>query len=349
LAQDAGNGRIDFPISHEPHRAGHVMLNVTLRQLRIFQAAAADMSFVRAAKRLHLTPPAISMQIRHLEEALGFSLFERNGRRVALSDAGRAIFQCSLNVSGHFAELESIAEQFKSADRGHIDIAALTTADYLLPELLTRFLAGRPDVAVTLKSGNGATVMRHLEGNLVDFAIVGAPDSRADIIMEPLFDNAFVVVASARYLAHPGGALPIELLGREPLIVREAASSGRIAIESFLAKHALKPVVRMSLASDEAIKNAVRAGAGIAVLPLVAVQLELAGRQLRVLRVQHFPLIRPWHLAVRKGKKLSLAAESLRTFLRKEAPKISRELLARPDIGGGNARGRRSGATRSQR
>jgi len=305
------------------------MLNLTLRQLHIFQAAAASLSFSLAAKRLHLTGPAVSMQIRHLEEALGFPLFERNGRRVVLSDAGRAIYQCSLGVSGHFAELEWLAEQYKTAGRGHIQIAALTTADYVLPELLARLLAKNQNVSFTLRSGNGTEVLRYLDENLVDFAIVGLPENREDIVVEPIFENAFVVVAPARYPIRSSRALRIDLLRHEPLIVREAASSGRIAVEQFLAQHGVKPLVRMSLASDEAIKNAVRAGAGIAVLPLVAVQLELHARALRVLPVEAFPLMRPWHLATRKGKKLSSLAEVVRDHLKREVPQFGRALLQR--------------------
>jgi len=268
------------------------------------------------------------MQIRHLEEALGFPLFERNGRQVVLSDAGRAIYRCSMEVSGHFTELDRLAEQYKTADRGRINIAAPTTTEYMLPEMFARFQAGKPNIFLTLRLGNGTEVLRDLEENLVDFAIVGPLESRGDIVMEPLFDIAFVVVASRDYPVRSRGHLPIGVLGREPFIVREAISSGRTAIERFLAMHEVNPAIRMSLASDEAIKNAVRSGAGIAVLPLPAVQLELRMGELQVLQVEHFPLIRPWHIAMRRGKTLSSLGEMFRGYLQQEMPRYGRELLA---------------------
>ena len=304
------------------------MLNLTLRQLRIFQAAAADLSFARAAKRLHLSQPAVSMQIRHMEEAIGFPLFERDGRRVSLSEAGRAIYESSLGITSHFVELEWLADQYKTADRGHVQIAALTTADYVLPDLLAGFISQRQNITVTLRSGNGPEVLRYLEENLVDFAIVGNPQTSPQISIEPVFDNAFVVVARGDFV--PGKTLlPMSFLEREALVVREATSAGRIAVEEFLGKHGIKPRVRMSLASDEAIKSAVRAGAGIAVLPLAAILLELEAGALRVLPVEKFPLMRRWHLAMRKGKRLSASAEALRRLLLRELPGLGRALLSR--------------------
>jgi DNA-binding transcriptional LysR family regulator len=147
------------------------------------------------------------------------------------------------------------------------------------------------------------------------------------ISLEPLFDNAFVAVARAGYTTR-SSKLPISFLEHERLIVREATSSGRIAVEEFLAKHGIKPTVCMSLASDEAIKNAVRAGAGIAILPLVTVLQEIRWRELEVLPIDEFPLIRKWQLAMRKGKKLSASADALRRLLIRELPELGRVLVS---------------------
>lgn len=309
------------------------MLNLTLRQLRIFQAAAGDLSFARAAKQLHLSQPAISMQIRHMEDSLGFPLFERDGRHVSLSEAGRAIYECSLGITSNFVELEWLAEQYRTADRGHVRIAALTTADYVLSDLLAKYLQQRPNVTLTLRSGNGAEVMRLLEDNMVDFAIVGNPQPSGMNSLEPLFDNAFVTVARSGYVKITSKKLPISFLEHQQLIVREATSSGRIAVEEFLCKHGIKPTIRMSLSSDEAIKNAVRAGVGIAILPLVTVLHEIRWRELEVLRIDEFPLMRKWHLAIRNGKKLSASADALRRLLIRGLPEVCRaqmSVIAKP-------------------
>lgn len=313
------------------------MLNVTLRQLRIFQSAATHLSFARAAQELHLTQPAVSMQIKQLEDTLGFTLFERVGRRVVLSDAGLSIYRCAQDVSGNVAELEWVAQQHTKAEVGRLNIAALTTADYLLPRLITAFLADKPRVTVSLRTGNGATVARYLEENVVDFAVTGAFAQHDAIVFEPLFEQVFVVVAAAP-MKPRGARRPISFLASHSLIVREATSPSRAATEAFLAQHGVVPQVRMSLASDEAIKDAVRSGAGIAVMPLFAVQLELETKRLVIIDVEHFPQPRPWNVAIRRGKKLSSIAESFRRFLHAEAPRVNDRLIERAGLGGRLAR-----------
>jgi len=290
-------------------------LHLTLRQLKVFEAVARHLNYTRAAEELHLTQPAVSMQVKQLEESLGVALFEQLGKRIHLTEAGTEVLGYARSVTQQLDELEGVLNRMKGLGGGRLRISVATTANYFIPTLLGTFSRRYPDVTVSLDVTNRETLLRQLAENTVDLVVMGQPPDEADVEAEAFMDNPLVIVAPTDHpLAHKK-KIPLTRLQEETFLVRESGSGTRIAMERFFNERKMKFKTGMEVGSNEAIKQSVQAGLGLGLLSRATIEQELTLKRLVELDVSDFPIMRHWYVVHRKGKRLSAAAEAFRKFV----------------------------------
>lgn len=299
------------------------MLHLTFRQLSVFEAVARHLSYSRAAQEMHLTQPAVSMQVKQLEENIGMPLFEQLGKKVYLTEAGRELSHYSRVIAQQLSEAETVMNDLKGLQRGRLKISVASTANYFAPQLLANFSQRFPTVTVSLDVTNRQALLAQLANNEMDMAIMGQPPTGLDLVAETFMENPLVVIAPVNHpLATAAKKIPLARLQSETFLVREQGSGTRIAMERFFARHGIKVHTGMEMSSNEAIKQAVQAGLGLGILSLHTIELELETKRLKVLDVKGFPIMRHWYVVHRKDKRLSTVAQAFKTFLLNEAKQI---------------------------
>jgi LysR family transcriptional regulator, low CO2-responsive transcriptional regulator len=292
------------------------MKNVTLRQLRVFASVARHLSFVRAAEELHLSPPAISMQVKELEEQVGLPLFDRSGRTVSLTTVGEYVLAHAKRVLAVMKDAEDMVARFRGLQGGVLDIGMVTTANFFLPQLLALFRAEHPNVDVRLHVGNNREqLVRLMQNHDVELTVMGRPPKELATRAEPFAMHPHVLATA---LDHPFTRMervPAAALAREGFIVREQGSGTRAALEEFMAEHRLGLQITMEMASNEAIKQAVMAGMGVSLLSLHTIGLEWSNGLIAAPPVEGLPLMRRWNVVNTAAKQLSPAAEAFRYFV----------------------------------
>jgi len=300
-------------------------VHLTLRQLKVFESVARHLNFTRAAEELHLTQPAVSMQIKQLEESLAVPLFEQLGKRIHLTEAGQEVLGYARTITQQLDELEGVLNRMKGLGGGRLRISVASTANYFVPTLLGSFSRHYPEVTVSLDVTNRETLLRQLGENSVDLVIMGRPPAEADVEAEAFMDNPLVVVAPPHHPLAGKKKIPLKRLQEETFLVREPGSGTRVAMERFFNERAMKLKTGMEVGSNEAIKQSVQAGLGLGLLSRVTIEQELELKRLVELDIQEFPIMRHWYVVHRKGKRLSAAADAFREFvLRNSAPRRQR-------------------------
>jgi len=294
-------------------------MNVTLRQLSVFESVARHLSFTRAAEELFLTQPAVSMQIKQLEENVGLPLFEQLGKKIFLTEAGRELYHYSRVIAQQLAEAEAVLEDLKGVTRGRLDISVASTANYFATRLLAAFVHRYEGISFSLDVTNRETLLRQLESNERDLVIMGKPPEGMGLATEAFMENPLVVIAAPDHPLAKERKIPLARLQEETFVVRERGSGTRIAMERFFAEHHAKLTAGMEMTSNEAIKQAVSAGLGLGIVSIHTLALELQLGCLTVLDVEDFPILRHWYLVHRAGKRLSPVAQAFREFVLSEA------------------------------
>jgi DNA-binding transcriptional LysR family regulator len=298
------------------------MLHLTFRQLSVFEAVARHLSFSRAAQELHLTQPAVSMQIKQLEENVGTSLFEQLGKKIYLTEAGHELYHYSRSIAQQLNEAEEVLAELKGLKRGKLKISVASTANYLAPQLLATFSQRFPTVTVSLDVTNRQTLLQQLANNEMDMAIMGQPPDGLDLVAESFMENPLVVIAPVTHPLVREKRIPLGRLQEETFLMREAGSGTRIAMERYFDAHGAKIHTGMEMSSTEAIKQGVQAGLGLGVVSLHTVELELEAKRLKLLDVEGLPIRRHWYIVHRKDKRLSAAAQAFKNFLLDEATTV---------------------------
>lgn len=304
-----------------------MMKNATLRQLKVFESVARNLSFTRAAEELYLTQPTVSIQIKQLTEIVGIPLIEQIGKRLHLTDAGQELLKVCREIFDSLARFEMLISDMKGVKAGKLRLAVITTAKYFIPRLLGLFCQHYPGIDVSLKVTNRERVLQRMAENQDDLYVLGTPPDEAGMVVEPFMENPLVVVASRHHPLAREKNIPPQRLAQEPFIIREPGSGIRLAAEQFFAAHGIKMKVRMELGSNEAIKQAVAGNLGIAVVSAHTVPMEHGSEDLALLDVQNFPIRRNWYLAYPKDKQLSVVAEAFLHFLRKESRVLGEKYL----------------------
>jgi DNA-binding transcriptional LysR family regulator len=282
---------------------------ITFRQLETFSAVARLGSFTKAAEALHLTQPAVSIQIRQIVDVVGLPLFEQNGREIALTAAGEELQSAVRNLDDVWNRLESAIDALKGLKRGRLRVALVTTAKYFLPRMLGAFCQQYPDIDIELEIGNREKIIERLRSNQDDLYVMSYPSADTDIVSYPFLENEYVVVAPSTHWA-AGKSVTFEKLATEPFLLREQGSGSRQIVDQHLRERGIELNVRLSLASNEAIRELVASGMGLSVLSRHALGEDPERDGLTLLKVKNFSLSRPWCVVHLRTKVLSLPAQA---------------------------------------
>ena len=304
------------------------MLHVSIRQLHVFATVARLLSFARAAEELHLSPPAVSMQVGDLEATVGVPLFERAGRRISLTAAGEYFLVHARRLLATLKDAEDTMARLKGVQPGRLSIGVQSTAKYFVPRLLAGFMHDHPGVDIGLEVGNRQTLSELLARNEVDVAVMGTPPRELDFRAEPFAAHPLGVIASPEHPLAQLPHVPPSLLDREPFIVREPGSGTRAAMDRYFAETRIKPPFVMTMASNETIKQAVIANMGLSFLSLHTTGLEVQSGLLKVLEVDGLPLVRRWQVVHVRTRLLSPAAEALRYYVLEHGEPLLAKMFA---------------------
>ena len=291
---------------------------ITFRQLETFAEVARQQSFTRAAEALHLTQPAVSIQIRQIVETIGLPLFEQNGREIALTAAGEELLTTVHDLDDAWNRFESAIDDLKGFKRGKLRVGLVTTAKHFLPRMLGDFYRRYPDIDIQLEIANRQGIVERLLGNQDDLYVMSYPPTNLDIVSQPFLDNEYVVLAPEAHWA-VGKALTLQELATEPFLLREQGSGSRHVIDQHMRDTGVQLKVRLSLASNEAIRELVASGMGLTVLSRQALGDRPGHDGLAILDVAGFPLKRQWNVVHLRGKVLSLPAKAFLADLLRSA------------------------------
>lgn len=297
-------------------------MHLTFQQLKLFESVSRLSSYTRAAEELFLTQPAVSIQIKRLEEQAGLPLFEKVGKKIFLTAAGKAMYEASIDILNRVDLLKNSIEELKGEVKGPLQLSVVTTAKYFLPNLLGAFLQEYPEVEPKLKFTNRARVIERLMNNDDDFVVMGQVPKDDHLETYPFLNNILGIVAAADHPLANRKNITLKELANQRFLIRESGSGTRYVFDNLLKEHGIEIEPYMELGSSEALKQAVMAGLGIAVLSLHSVQLEREVNKLTVLNVEGFPLKRRWYAVHLKGRKLSLVARTFLEYILEESHKI---------------------------
>jgi len=299
-------------------------MHLTLRQIEVFNAVARHQNYTRAAEELHLSQPAVSMQIRQLEEGIGLPLFEQVGKQMHLTDAGDQMYIYSREMAGLLDEAEIVFEAIKGVKHGTLTISVATTASHFATRLLAEFTKQHEGITISLDVTNREALRRQLENNEPDLVIMGQPPEGVDVEAAVFMDNPLVMIAPAHHPLTGQKKIPLSHFANENFVVREQGSGTRGATQRFFDEHGVPFNTGIEMTSNEAIKQAVEAGLGLGIVSIHTLELELETRRLNILDVQDFPIMRHWYVLQRKGKRLSPAAQTFKEFVLKQAAQFIR-------------------------
>lgn len=301
--------------------------NATLRQLQIFMVAAEHESYARAAETLHLTQPAVSMQMKRLAEMAKIDLFVKSGRELKLTSAGKTLLPYVRQITQTIREAGEELDAIKGARHGQVKVGMVTTTQYFSPRLITEFNKQYPEIELEVVIANRRSIISRLENNEIDLAIMGRTPSRVPVTAERFFDHPYVIIASkSHYLAKQSIINPEHLKG-EPFLVRENGSGTRLLLDHFFTEHNLHPPKLHEFTSNESIKQGVMAGMGIAIISAHTIHLEKTINLLSILDIDTMPIMRDWYILHLNTKVLSPAAAAFQQFMQKQAPKLMKNIF----------------------
>ncbi len=290
----------------------------TLKQLRIVALAAASGSYAKAAQELNLSPPAVTAQMKALEEALGVPVFERIAGRLRPTAAGKELVAASQRVFQALGEAERAISALKSPDAGAVVVGVVSTAKYFAPMALAAFRRRHPGIELKLVIGNRSEIISGLACLDLDLAVMGRPPADLDAEMEVIGDHPHVIIAPTDHRLVGRRLSPTDL-AREPFLMREEGSGTRILMARvFEEAGAPAPPIAMEIGSNETIKQAVMAGLGVSFISAHTVAAEVADGRLAVLEVAGLPVIRQWLVVRAREKRLLPAGRALQAFLAEE-------------------------------
>ena len=287
----------------------------TLKQIHTFLEVARQRSVSKAAERLFVTQPAVSMQIRQLEDAFGVPLIEPVGRNIGLTHAGEAFQTYAIAAMGQLKDLEALMAEHVGLQKGRIDLAVVSTAKYFVPMLLVRFGKLFQGIDIQLKIDNRENILGLLARNEADLVVMGRAPANLDCEATSFATNPLAIVAPPDHVLVRRKQLPFSALGEHRFVVREEGSGTRAAMERLFDEHKTPLNVVMEMPSNETIKQAVMAGMGLSFLSLRTVRHELASGHIALVDIEGLPSMGHWYVTHMRHKKLSPAARAFKEFL----------------------------------
>jgi LysR family transcriptional regulator, low CO2-responsive transcriptional regulator len=304
-------------------------MNYTLHQLKVFSTIVQCQSVTRAAELLHMTQPAVSIQLKNLQDQFDIPLTEVIGRRIHITDFGQELATLAGAILSGTAEIEQRMLARKGLVAGKMRFSVVSTGKYILPYYLSAFNKKYPHVELAIDVTNRSRVIESLQENETDFALVSILPEQLELEEEKLMPNALWLVAGKDWaLEASQPPYDIAILKEIPIIYRERGSGTRILMEEYTRKVAIQPRVKLELTSSEAIKQAVIAGLGASILSVHSLRAELQSGTVRMLPVKGFPLYSHWRLIWLKGKRHSPASEAFLALIRENKEAIFQQHFA---------------------
>lgn len=294
-------------------------MNYTLNQLQIFLKIVETESITKAAEELHLTQPAVSIQLKNFQDQFDIPLTENVGRRIYITDFGREIAVSAENIIYQVNAINNKTLAYKGQMTGKLKIAVVSTGKYVMPYFLSEFMHMNKGIQLNMDVTNKSKVIESLEKNEIDFALVSILPAAINIEKIDLLPNKLFLIGNEKTTKN------IEDL---PLIFREKGSGTRQAMEQFIQKKKLSVLKKMELSTNEAVKQAIIAGLGYSIMPIIGIKNELINKQLFIIPVKGMPVKTTWSLIWLKGKKHSPVAEAYLNYLKLEKNKIAKEIFS---------------------
>ena len=296
-------------------------MDLTLDQLRVFLDVARTGSITRTAETLHLTQPAVSIRLRNLQRRFEIPITETINRKIYLTDFGKELAQKASAILDEVGALDEKAQAFRGRLTGRLRVSCVSTGIYVLPRFLTDFLQPNPGVNLSLDVSNKTRVVETLERNETDFALVSVLPTGMNLRRVTLMPNLLHLACSADMRDIPDRH-EVRKLETLPLIFREQGSATRLAMEKFIGRKKLHIGKKLELTSNEAVKQAVIAGLGYSVMPLIGLRNELQQGSVRIVPMEGLPLKTSWELIWRADKKLSPVAQAFVSHLKRSKTSI---------------------------
>jgi DNA-binding transcriptional LysR family regulator len=296
-------------------------MNYTLNQLQIFLKIVQTQSVTKASEELHLTQPAVSIQLKNLQDQFDIPLTEVIGRKIFITDFGREIAAAAENIINQVHAINYKTLAYKGQLSGRLKLAVVSTGKYIMPYFLTDFIRQHSGIDLLMNVTNKNQVVESLENNEVDFALVSILPLNLNIEKLDLLQNKLFMVGSAAAEVRKSVGVK-ELLKDMPLIFREKGSGTRQTMEVFIEKHNIKVEKKMELTSNEAVKQALLAGLGYSIMPLIGIRNELRNKDLQIFPVRSLPIKTMWSLIWLKGKKHSPVALSFLEHIKEKKEEI---------------------------
>ncbi|RCR71445.1 LysR substrate-binding domain-containing protein [Larkinella punicea] len=299
-------------------------MNYTLNQLRIFSTIVQTQSITKAAEVLHLTQPAVSIQLKNFQNQFEIPLTEVIGKKLYITDFGKEMAIAAENILNEVYAINYKTLAYKGQLTGRLKISVVSTGKYVMPYFLTDFMKQHPGIELVLDVTNKSKVISSLENNEVDFSLVSVLPTQLAISQIELMQNKLYLVGSQETDVGPK-PYTMRLFETIPLIYREAGSGTRLVMERYLENNGLTVLKKMELTSNEAVKQAVIAGLGYSVMPLIGIKNELENGQLRIIPVENFPIKSVWSLIWLSHKKMSPVAGMYLAYVKKQKDAIIQE------------------------
>ncbi len=296
-------------------------MNYTLNQLRVYLKVVQTLSITKAADELHLTQPAVSIQLKNFQQQFPYPLTEVVNRRIFITDFGREVALTAERILEEAGGLEQIVQIHKGALTGKLKLSVVSTGKYIAPYFISGFMKSNSGVTLMMDVTNKAQVLASLERNEVDFSLVSVLPENFVVDKVELMQNKLFVVGNGEQ-KFSGRVHDKKVFERIPLIYREQGSGTRHVMEKFILKNRLPVTKKMELTSNEAVKQAVIAGLGYSIMPLIGIKNELQIKQLQIIPIKGFPIKSTWYLIWQKGKQLSPVANAYLKYLRTEKQQI---------------------------
>lgn len=284
-------------------------MNISFRQLKLLVAVAEHRSITGAANACHITQPTVSMQLKAMSDEVGLPLYEVIGKQVFLTAAGEAVAQSARTIHDEFDYLQQTISAMKGHTEGRLRVAIASTAKYFVPRMLGNFYKQFPNIDIAFEVLNRDGVVHRLKSNADDLYIMSIPPEDLDLERHRFLDNPLVVIAAADHPLAQKTRIKRKDLANELFVLREAGSGTRLACNAYFAEHQFQPKVRLELGSNEAIKQAVAGGLGLAIISKHALHQDVHAEGLKILAVENFPIHSNWWIIYPKGKRLSPIAK----------------------------------------
>ncbi|MDN4166005.1 LysR family transcriptional regulator [Cytophagales bacterium LB-30] len=299
-------------------------MNYTLNQLQIFLKIVQTQSVTKASEELHLTQPAVSIQLKNFQDQFDIPLTEVVGRKIYITDFGREIAEAAENIINQVHAINYKTHAYKGQLSGRLKISVVSTGKYVMPFFLADFMNQHQAIELVMDVTNKHKVIESLEQNQVDFALVSILPTTLHVEKLDLLQNKLFLVGNAQAKV-PARTKADEIFKELPLIFREKGSGTRQTMESFLESNHISVQKKMELTSNEAVKQAVLAGLGYSIMPLIGIRNELHSHQLQIIPIKGLPIITTWSLIWLKGKKHSPVSAAFLHHLEEEKDNIAHD------------------------